>query len=389
MKISAILLAGGKGERLGNSQPKAFVKIREQEMFLHSLEVFEKHSKIAEVILVVPKNKISETKKLLARTVNPRDISGVNSVKSSSFLKVAKVVTGGKTRIESLKNGLRRAKGDFILAHNAANPFLNASEISRCVNLVKKWRAVGVGQRTNSTVRLNSKTLPREKVWLMETPQIVERKILEAGLRFAQKNKIKASDELQLAELAGVKSKVIEASKQNRKITHPQDLAECCSCSTKVGLGLDSHRFSRTKKPLILGGVKISMSGGLEGNSDGDVLLHALTNAISSGLGGGSLSTFADEMCNKGIKNSIKYLEVILEKMRSKNFSVENLAIAIEGKKPKLERHFLKIRKNLSKLLEVAPEKIGITVTSGEELTAFGRGEGLQVFVLILLKKCA
>ena len=120
---------------------------------------------------------------------------------------------------------------------------------------------------------------------------------------------------------------------------------------------------------------------------NGDVILHALTNAISSALGGGSLSTFADGMCRRGIRDSKKYLEVIFKKMKKEGFEIENLAISIEGKRPKLEKHFFKIRKSLSELLEIDFKKIGLTVTTGEGLTAFGRGEGLQVFVVVLLNK--
>jgi 2-C-methyl-D-erythritol 4-phosphate cytidylyltransferase/2-C-methyl-D-erythritol 2,4-cyclodiphosphate synthase len=379
--ISVILLAGGSGERLKKPTPKAFVKIQNKEMFLYSLETFEQHLEISEVILVVPKSHIPEAKKLV-----------------KNFAKITRVVSGGKTRMESLRNGLKQAKGDFILSHNAANPFVSASEISKCVKLLPKWKAVGVGQRASSTVRLESKTLNRKKIWLMETPQIVERKALEAGLRIAKKEKIEATDELQLAELAGEKVKVIAASEENRKITFGSDLEKTPLSrqggtsplnrgeTMLIGLGVDSHRFSERKKALILGGVKISSAGGLEGNSDGDVLLHALTNAISSALGGGSLSLFADSICKQGITDSKKYLGVIVKEMKAENFEVENVSIAFEGKKPKLEKHFSQIKKSLAKLLSVSTKQIGITATSGEELTSFGRGEGLQVFVIVLLK---
>ncbi len=396
MKISAILLAAGEGRRLKKSVPKSFVKIQKKEMFLHSLEIFEKHPQIFEIILVVPKLKISVAKKL-----------------TTNFKKVSSVVGGGNSRMESLAVGLKFAKNEFILSQNAANPFVTAGEILKCVKFLKKWKAVGVGQRANSTVRMNdfsanlerinSKTLNREKVWLMETPQIVEKRILEKGLRIAKRKKIEATDELQLAELAGIQTKVVMANSRNFKITESEDLGKIPKSKLqitnkiqisnskdterRIGLGHDSHKFSQKKKSLILGGIQISKEGGLAANSDGDVILHALTNAISSALGGGSFSTFADGMCHRGIRDSKKYLKVIFEKMRTEDFAIENLAISIEGKRPKLEKHFSKIRKNLSGLLEIDSKKIGLTATSGEGLTAFGRGEGIQVFVIMLLKK--
>jgi 2-C-methyl-D-erythritol 2,4-cyclodiphosphate synthase len=259
------------------------------------------------------------------------------------------------------------------------------------LKLIPKWKAVGVGHKSVSTLRFDGKIIPREKVWLMETPQIVAKKILCAGVQFAERNKIEVTDELQLAELVGEKVKVIAASANNFKITRLEDLNKfsMCNvqCAMRIGFGHDSHKFSEKQKPLILGGFQISPTGGLEANSDGDVILHALTNAISTALGGGSLSTFSDAMCRRGIKDSKKYLAVVLAKMKLENFEIENLSISIEGKKPKLEKHFYKICQSLSKILLLEGSRIGLVATTGEGLTSFGRGEGLQVFAVILLKK--
>ena len=368
MKISAILLAAGKGERLKKSKPKAFVKVEDKEMFLHSLETFSKCPSISEVILVLPKAEIKVARKLLADFPNLQN----NLILTS----------GGKSRMESLASGLKIAKNDWILSHNAANPFATNREISRLVKVLQKYDAAGVAHRADSTVRQESKILDRRKIWLMETPQICKKEFLKRGLQIAHARKIEATDELALAELAGAKIKIIAADSRNRKITRVEDLPS----ENRIGFGHDSHRFSKKRKALFLGGVKISANDGLEGNSDGDVILHALTNAISAALGGGSLSNFSDEMCARGIRDSKKYLKVMSAKMKAENFQIENLTISIEGKRPKLEKHFPKIRKSLSGLLSFPVKKIGIVATTGEGLTAFGRGEGLQVFAVVLLK---
>ncbi|MFH0776231.1 MAG: 2-C-methyl-D-erythritol 2,4-cyclodiphosphate synthase [Patescibacteria group bacterium] len=374
MKISAILLAAGSGERLKKNRPKAFVELGGRPLFIHSLELFETAPEIAEVIFVVPKVEISAAQKLAA-----------------NFSKVKKIVAGGTSRQKSLEAGLRFCSEKIVLSHNAANPFATKKEISQLAKIIQKFDAAAVAHRADSTVRENSTTLDRAKIWLMETPQIAKKEFLERGLKIANSRKIVATDELQLAELAGAKIKIIPADRRNRKITHPIDLENCSllhvPCSMRIGLGHDSHRFAEKRKALFLGGLKISATDGLEGNSDGDVVLHALTNAISSALGGGSLSTFADAMCASGEKNSQKYLQKILAKMRAADFTLENVAISIEGARPKLEKHFPKIRRKLSALLQISGDRIGLVATTGEKLTAFGRGEGLQVFALILLKK--
>ncbi|OGD84873.1 hypothetical protein A2165_03425, partial [Candidatus Curtissbacteria bacterium RBG_13_40_7] len=106
----------------------------------------------------------------------------------------------------------------------------------------------------------------------------------------------------------------------------------------RIGFGQDSHAFLENgKKPLILGGVRISESGGLSGNSDTDVILHSLCNALSSAIGGDSLSTWSDEMCLKqGITDSKKYVEHIYDVVKKKKYKVENVSICVEAKKPRL-----------------------------------------------------
>jgi 2-C-methyl-D-erythritol 2,4-cyclodiphosphate synthase len=156
-----------------------------------------------------------------------------------------------------------------------------------------------------------------------------------------------------------------------------------------VGIGQDSHKFLGEKnvKDLILGGIKIDFGYGLEGNSDADVIIHSLCNAISSAIGGNSLGTWSDEMClKKGIKDSKEYLKVVIEKMKQFNLQIANVSIAVEAKKPFIKMDDINKMKNiLAKALEIEAIRLGITFTSGEELTAFGKGEGIQVFSMVNL----
>lgn len=157
----------------------------------------------------------------------------------------------------------------------------------------------------------------------------------------------------------------------------------------RIGLGQDSHSFSSEKKPLILGGFMISPTGGLEASSDGDVIIHSLCNALSSAIGGNSLGTWADKMClEQGIKDSKQFLTIILEIIKDKQYSIENISLSVEAKKPKLSLDLINsIKNNLSSLLNIPGDKIGITFTSGDGLTAFGMGKGMQVLTIVLLKK--
>ena len=155
----------------------------------------------------------------------------------------------------------------------------------------------------------------------------------------------------------------------------------------KVGLGQDSHKLDESC-PLVLGGVRLGETGGFLSDSDGDVILHSLCNALSSAIGGDSLGTWSDKMCLKdGIKESTKYFEYIFERIQKGKYSVGNVSISVEMKKPVLSLDQIhKIKKNMAQLLKMKIDEIGITFSSGDNLTAFGRGEGAQVLTIVLLK---
>ena len=152
----------------------------------------------------------------------------------------------------------------------------------------------------------------------------------------------------------------------------------------KVGIGQDSHRFDfdNSDKTLILGGVQIPNHCPLLGNSDADVILHSITNAISSITCVNVLGDMADCMCKSGITDSSEYLEKALSYLEP-NSTISHVSISIECKTPKITPYINSIRNNLSKILKISPLSIGITATSGEELTDFGRGLGIQVFSCI------
>lgn len=152
----------------------------------------------------------------------------------------------------------------------------------------------------------------------------------------------------------------------------------------KTGLGQDSHRFDFTNKnkPLILGGVIFEDATPLAGNSDADVVLHALTNAISGITGVNILGAVSDKLCNEQgiidsrvyLLNAVKYLE---------NWQISHISFSIEGKCPKIAPKVNEMKNCISQLLGISPQAIGITATSGEELTSFGRGEGIQVLCIV------
>ncbi len=156
----------------------------------------------------------------------------------------------------------------------------------------------------------------------------------------------------------------------------------------RVGIGQDSHAFIQGgRKPLVLGGVKIAATGGFSGNSDGDVILHSLCNALSSVIGGDSLSTWSDKMCEAGVKDSKKYVEHVFGKIKKEGYKVANVSVAVEAKKPYIKLVVAaKMKETIAKLLEIDKEQVGITFTSGEDLTPFGKGLGVQSIAAVQIR---
>ena len=164
-------------------------------------------------------------------------------------------------------------------------------------------------------------------------------------------------------------------------------MAEYAYVST---IGQDSHRFLDEKfdpsdNSIMLGGYPVPFDRQFQANSDGDVILHAITNAISGYTGVNILGGAADVIClEKGIKDSKVYLEEALKYMDGA--SIVHVSLTIECLRPKLKDHIPSIKKSIAELLNISEKHVGITATTGEGLTGFGRGEGIQVFALLSFK---
>ncbi len=154
----------------------------------------------------------------------------------------------------------------------------------------------------------------------------------------------------------------------------------------KVGIGQDSHRFiiGETDRKLVLGGVKVEGCPALEGNSDADVVLHSITNAISGVTCVNILGEIADRMClEQGITDSREFVREALKYLKVR---IVHLSISIECKRPKITPLIPEMRKSISALLGINPDQAGITATSGEDLTDFGKGLGIQVFSCVTVE---
>jgi 2-C-methyl-D-erythritol 2,4-cyclodiphosphate synthase len=151
-----------------------------------------------------------------------------------------------------------------------------------------------------------------------------------------------------------------------------------------AAVGQDSHPFEPegTAKPLVLGGVAIPGCPGLAGNSDADVVLHAVTNAVSGLHGVPVLGALSDELClKKGIRDSRVYLGRSLALLTK--YRLVHVSVSIEAQRPRLAGYLPAMRKSIARICSLTEDHVALTATSGEGLTAFGRGEGIQVFAVV------
>jgi 2-C-methyl-D-erythritol 4-phosphate cytidylyltransferase/2-C-methyl-D-erythritol 2,4-cyclodiphosphate synthase len=369
MKSSIILVAAGSGSRFG--QAKWSVDLLGKTLLERNLELFTRLAFEHEVIIVAPESDLDE-------------------IKGLDIAKGAFIVPGGSQRNESVKIGLENASGESVLIHNVANPLADEQDFFVLHHWIEKRDgAAFVGQPVVDTLRRvgehSTQTIDRTDMWRVQTPQAFRRATLLQLLNENQDPDV--TDEVQLYEKESMSVAAFESSEMNHKITYKPDLSWAEALLTKetlVGLGEDSHAFDTTGT-MKLAGVAIEGIPKLKGNSDGDVILHALYNAFSSALGGRSLGPTADPMAEQGILDSAEYLDVVLKKCKEAGFRPFQISISLECARPKIEPLVEELKDHLSNLLSIPPGKIGITATTGEELSSFGKGEGIRCHAVVSL----
>lgn len=379
---SVIIVGAGKGKRMKSKVNKILLSLADKPIIARTIEIFEKHKLIDNIALVINRDDKKEIE---------------NLIKRYNYKKIKNIAYGGEKRQDSVYNGLKSINAkeqDIILIHNAANPLIRENEITVSINEAKKYGASVCAFPARDTIKIADngfviKTLDRKKLWQMQTPQTAKYLLWKKAFKKAKADNFYGTDDVTLIERLGYKVKIVPCSEENIKITAKNDLdfVNKILRNGKVGFGQDSHKFTNKAKPLILAGVVIPNEKGLMANSDGDVVLHSLFNAISQSIGEKSLGYYADDMCKKGIKDSREYLKLILDKLKQKSYKINNVGIMIEARKPKIDMYEEKIKRSLSKLLNVKQDSIGITATSGEYLTPFGKGEAIQVFSIVSIRK--
>lgn len=353
-------------------------------LLVHTCRVFQYHPEIDGIVIVARKNQLRCIQK---------------TMQAAGITKVISVVAGGQRRQDSTAAGLRAAlqfvnKNDVVLLHNGANPFVTDKEICAVIRAARKNDVAGVGRPVTSTLKKVYgnrvvATVSRRDLFLMETPQGLRADILTRCLKKAV-SRTEYTDDLMLAEICGVKPVVVPASDLNHKVTTPADIAYASfilsenPSAYRVGLGFDSHCFLQNKKGGVLGGVFVKNMPAVAAESDGDVILHAIATALSQAIGGGSLGTFAKPLQTKKC-SSKRYVETILKRVRQKNLRVHSVGVMIECAMPKIDPLVSSMKKSIAKILDINSTFIGITATSGEGLTPYGKSKAIACTAIVSL----
>jgi 2-C-methyl-D-erythritol 4-phosphate cytidylyltransferase len=218
MRTLAIILAGGAGKRMGAATNKQFLLIDNKPIIVHTLEIFENCRSIDSIFLVVNQKDLPVIQKEILETYR--------------FKKVTKVVIGGRLRQDSVRNGLEAIEGqcDIVVIHDGARPFVSPSFIEKGIFLMEMFDAVIPGLPAKDTIKavskegFVSKTLPRDSLWQVQTPQTFKYELIVKAYREGMAKKLYGYDDATFIEHLGKKVKVIEGSPYNMKITTPEDL---------------------------------------------------------------------------------------------------------------------------------------------------------------------
>ena len=371
MSLFLILLAAGDSKRLKSRTAKPFHIVNNKTLLEHSLAEFKNFNEIKKTIIVYNK----KHKKYL------------NKLNLENTLKI----TGGKSRQESVFIALKKIKKmncKKVLIHDSARPFPPKELIKNIIHKLKKNHAVlPIIKINDATKRAEKniifKNIERNSLRFAQTPQgFTFSKILEK-----HRDNINESfdDDSALFTNCGEKVLAVNGNKANLKITDKEDLDIFRSLKkgkTFNGIGFDIHRLVKGRK-LYLGGVKISFVLGLQGHSDADPVLHALIDSL---LGACKLGDIGKLFSNKDRKykniRSTLLLKKVIELIKSKNFSINNIDINVIAQKPKIKKYSKKMIQTISKLCEINPNQINIKGKTTEKLGLIGKEKAIASEVI-------
>jgi 2-C-methyl-D-erythritol 4-phosphate cytidylyltransferase/2-C-methyl-D-erythritol 2,4-cyclodiphosphate synthase len=357
--ISLIVLSAGNSTRFNYPVKKQWIRIEDKPLWLFVADRLNSFYNFKKTII----------------TANEKD------VRLYEKLSDYQIVKGASERQYSLINALNSVETEYVMVTDVARACIPKTVIDRLLNNPAECTVPFL--KPVDTVVYEKSTIDREKVKLIQTPQLSKTEVLKKAL---QTDKL-FTDERAAIESIGGKIRYVEGSEESKKITYFSDLnLPCLTPPSKkifVGNGYDTHRFEQNKK-MVLGGVEIDVDYGLKAHSDGDVVIHSLIDAFLGAAGFGDIGEFFPDTDEK-YKNisSVNLLKEVLNTLTYTGFETVNADITIIAQKPRLKEYKTKIQRNLSNLLNA---QVNVKATTNEKMGFIGRCEGIAVISTVTLK---
>jgi 2-C-methyl-D-erythritol 4-phosphate cytidylyltransferase/2-C-methyl-D-erythritol 2,4-cyclodiphosphate synthase len=374
--VAAVVVAAGRGERVGANIPKQYRPVGGEPMIRATLRAFLGHPHIDFVQPVINPND---------RATYERAIGGLKNLLPP--------VAGGATRQASVLAGLEGLASHgpgLVLIHDAARPFVSAALIDRAIGAGRSSGAAVPGVALTDTVKsiddsgAVTETLDRSTLRIVQTPQAFAfNLILEAHRRAAAAQRESFTDDAALAEWAGQRVSVFAGEAANLKVTTAEDFARAemtrlaALSDVRTGNGFDVHAFAEGDH-VMLGGIRIPHSRGVTGHSDADVTLHALVDAILGALAEGDIGAHfpPNDPQWKGAASD-RFLAFACERVRKRGGVIAHLDVTIVCEAPRISPHRDAMRARIADIADVAINRVAVKATTSEKLGFTGRGEGI------------
>ncbi|WP_138380049.1 bifunctional 2-C-methyl-D-erythritol 4-phosphate cytidylyltransferase/2-C-methyl-D-erythritol 2,4-cyclodiphosphate synthase [Luteithermobacter gelatinilyticus] len=372
MKIAAVIVAAGRGHRLGEKMPKQYLPLAGKTILRRTAEVFAAHDAIS----------------LIQVVIHPDDLSLYQQ--SITGLDLPPPVFGGTSRQESVRYGLQALKEhrpDLVLIHDAARPFLSHELVNRVIAAARDHGAALPALAVTDTLkRARDKTveatIDRNHLWRAQTPQAFRFDlILDSHDKLVTHN---LTDDAALVESMGHPVHIVTGEERNFKITTAEDLAKAERMmrsnltDVRTGYGFDVHAFESKGEAVILGGISIPFDKKLKGHSDADVALHALTDAILGAIAAGDIGDHfpPGEDRWKGAPSKI-FLKEAMRLVSEKGGIIAHLDLTLICEAPKIGPHREAMRQSIASICGLDLSRISIKATTTEKLGFTGRAEGI------------
>ena len=375
--IAVIIPAAGSSSRFGGSTPKQFLSVGDETVLEKSVNLFLGISSIKEVILAI----------------NPNE----SLIKSQSFYKDTRVriVEGGSTRSESVSNALAAIDQsiEIVAIHDAARPWVTKSHFEYLLSKFANDQSIeGVFPVISVTDSLRMKQgediipVERENFLHVQTPQIFYHEPLKLALDKLKQENLHMSDESQAMDYAGFKLLAVPGERSNIKITYTDDIPNQIRTDLLIGRGVDFHQF-QPGSGLTLGNIFIDCKLSIVAHSNGDIILHAISDAL---LGAGGLRDigyyFPDtDLENKNL-SSLKIVEKTLDLLKENGLQPRNIDFVVVCEQPKIGPYVDQLKKSLSGILNIEESFIGVKATTTEKMGIIGDGNGIAVYAIASLR---